>query len=443
MRTAVMALPTRRGTFAALLLALVASAGVSGCSFSPGAYRPPGVVDGDGGVDDDTPVTPVDVGPDAFACSSWAPAPKYFDPCAIAASGGPLTISSAQSPWKLDTTTGMLTNGAAGVVTVASSVVAQNNGPSMFVVSVDDLVVEPGATLVVVGDKPLVFAAWNSITVSGTLDASSRTASSIVGAGSNPAFCSSATPTTGQGALGVTDSDGGGGSGGGGGGGFRGSGGGGGPGDTNGQNAGGAGGGALGSFPMVVRGGCSGGASGEAGPSATSNGGVATRRAPGGAGGGAIQLTARNALTVATATILAGGGGGAGTLAGDANGGGGGGAGGYIGMEAPTTTITASTLAANGGAGGSSNLFSTAGFNGQDGQPSTTAAVGGQGSGTCANAGGNGGAGGTLNGATSSQTNVTCGGGGGGGATGYIGLFVTTPNIATSTISPALQQNPF
>jgi len=379
---------------------------------------------------------PGDAMSDGPLCSLWTPAPKHFAPCAIATPSPTLVITAAASPWKINTSTGVLTN-TGGPVTVAQQALAQSNGPEALLISVEGLTVETGATLEINGGRPLVIASFGDVVIQGTLDATSRLGASQPGGGANPASCATTPPTSGQGATGVSDASGGG-SGGGGGGGFRGTGGKAGPGDTGAQNAGGDGGIQIASFPTVVRGGCAGGASGMAGSSAAS----ATRRAPGGAGGGAIHVASRTSISITNGRVLAGGSGGAGTLNGDANGGGGGGAGGYIGLEAPTITTMMAVLAANGGGGGGSAPFAGTGVAGQNGQASATAAAGGDSS-SCSHPGGVGAAGATLNGTAANQGGVDCGGGGGGGAAGFIGVFSPQFADTSSTISPGQQTNPF
>lgn len=411
----------------------------AGCSFSPGRLVPGDDAPDDAAIDTtDAPDAPLaDMMLDASPCSLWTPAPKHFAPCAIATPSPALVITSAASPWKLDTSTGVLSN-TGGPVTVAQQTLTQTGGPDALLLSVEGLTVETGASLEITGSKPLVIASFGNVTIQGTLDATSRLGATQPGAGANPSTCATNPPTTGQGAAGVSDASGGG-SGGGGGGGFRGTGGKAGPGDSGAENAGGDGGVQIASFPTVVRGGCGGGTSGMAG----SSGANPTRRAAGGAGGGAIHVAARTSISITSGgRLLAGGSGGAGTENGDANGGGGGGAGGYIGLEAPSVMTTMAVLAANGGGGGGSAPFAGTGVAGQNGQPSATPAAGGDAS-SCSNAGGVGAAGATLNGTAASQTGVSCGGGGGGGAAGFIGVFSPQSADSGSTISPALQTNPF
>ena len=411
----------------------------TGCSFRAGS-----LATGDGSLDDagtGSDVTNIDDDApiDAPLCEQWTQAPSHFDPCAIPLPTGGLAFVAAQSPYTIDTTAGTVKTSANATVAVASMVVAQSGGPQALLLSADEVTSESGVVVNIVGNKPLIIASWDTISLSGTFDAGSHTALNRIGAGANPSGCDSNPPTSGMGVAGADDT-GGGGSGGGGGGAFRGAGGAGGPGDTvaSGQNAGGAGGQAR-AVPSDVRGGCSGASSGKAGPGATN--GDPMRRAPGGAGGGALQLTARVSITTTSAQLLAGGGGGAGTLLGDANGGGGGGAGGYIGLEAPTVTLGSTTVAANGGGGGGSALFAGTGSAGQDGQASATAAMGGAAS-SCSNAGGVGAAGAMLGGTSAANTEVSCGGGGGGGGAGF--YIVVSPGFTATggVASPAVTLNP-
>ena len=360
---------------------------------------------------------------DAPSCSDWMPKPKHFDPCLIGEpTMGGLDLAMAGT-YTYDTT------GAGTLTSPLGAQVAHQRTTASGAIIVDavSFTVESGATLRVIGDKPLIIASWSAIAIVGTIDAGSHAGAS--GAGASAATSCTQMP-------GVSDPSGGG-SGGGGGGAFHGKGGNGGQGDNDTPNPGGPGGAAIG-VPVVPRAGCPGASSGKAGASAIAPS-TSSTVSPGGLGGGAIQLTARSSATV-TGRITAGGAGGGGAPAGSACGGGGAGAGGYIGIESPIMTIVG-TLAAYGGGGGGSAPFAGTGGPGQDGAASATAAMGGPAS-SCSDLGPSGSAGATLDGGNADNVVVACGGGGGGGGAGYVLLFGGAIT-AGSTISPAAQLNPF
>jgi len=396
----------------ARIVALVAAAGCGfptpsedfACTSNADCASHPGTVCGTSGFC----VEAADGGADApFDCTVW-PAPAHFDPCAIPPPGGALDLSMPGT-YRYDTTTKTLTAPDGGTSQPPHQVVA-----GAQLISIDALQIGASASLRVVGDKPLIVAAWSRIDVVGTLDASS--AGGALGAGANGAGC--ATATAGGNASG--------GGGGGGGGGFQGMGGSGGKG--NGTTAGGLGGNAV-AIPMLA-GGCRGAKGGDG----------STAGAQGGDGGGAVQLTARDTITI-TGVVHAGGAGGRGatTTLDDSSsgpGGGGGGSGGMIGLEAPIVTGSG-TLAANGGGGGEgadSSAGQLPGANGADGAPGTTSASGG--AQNVAGNGGTGSAGAQLAGGLGVD-DATDGGGGGGGGAGYI--FVRSADRSlTGPSSPAL-----
>jgi hypothetical protein len=402
-----------------VLVAALASA----CSFKSGVIPGDGGGDGGGGEDADA----------AALCTTWHP--HFFEPCALPDPLGDVHLDAAGSPYVFDTSSGALT-GATGAVTFANVEIDQAGTPAL-VMSVNSFIVDGGVNVIVVGKRPLIVAAWDSITLGGMIDAGSHPG--VHGAGAGISGCTAAM-------QGVGDDNGGGGSGGGGGGAFRGRGGNGGPGDNQlGQGPGGSNLGGTGAMaqaaPTIVRGGCAGAASGIAGPTAGTQ--LMNAIALGGEGGGAIQLTARLMLTMSDgATISAGGQGGAGAAAGTADGGGGGGAGGYVGLESAAYQLGSVVIAANGGGGGSSGPFAGMGAAGGDGAASPAQANGGPSSDACAKAGPKGGAGGIFDGGDADQTVVACGGGGGGGATGWIYLFGPA-NTASATISPTPTADPF
>lgn len=376
------------------LVALALAAGCGRVGFSE--------VTGDGST---TPLDAQDVAAtDAPAsCVDWSA--RHFVPCALPSPMGGLLIGSGT--WTYDTSTGVLTDPGGGASSPPSLVVASGR-----VLSVDTFGVVQAGTLRVVGDRPLIIASWDTMDIEGTIDASSSLTS--LGAGANPASCSTHAPENGR-----DDSSGASGAGGGA---LQGPGG---KGGTGSSGAGGLGGGAV---PMpLLEGGCPGGVGGRGGPVPS----VGVR----GAGAGAIQLTARTWIAL-DGTILAGGAGGGGGNA--QSGGGGGGSGGMIGLEAPMVTIgPTSVVAANGGSGGGGSDSGARGGDGVTGLPSAQRAAGGLGAdSTSNNDGGDGSGGPVLMGGDGVTGDPNAGGGAGGGA-GYI--CIASPSVSTTTavISPA------
>ena len=388
---------------------------LAACSYHPGAAGT-ATGSGDGGF------PPLPDGADAPAvCATWHP--HHFDPCMIPAPSTGLDLAGA---WTFSTDSGELT-GPSSLPAPAGGPLTQTDGTMAYIISIQSLTVEPTGSLRVIGGKPLIVASWGDIAIDGSIDAGSTAGQA--GAGSSPSECTATGVGTGVNAAPS------GGSGGGGGGGFHGTGGTGGTGDNPACCAGGAGGGAI-TTPTVVIGGCTGGASGQAG---AGDPGAMTAISTGGAGGGAIQLTSMTKVTV-SGTVTSGGEGGGGAPTGSACGGGGGGAGGFVGFDAAMIDLDGATIAANGGGGGGSAPFAGTGAPGQDGQPSATQATGGAMS-TCSEAGMLGGAGATLDGASSTNMVVSCGGAGGGGGVGYI-LTWGAATTAGATISPPVQAGP-
>jgi hypothetical protein len=359
-------------------------------------------------------------GIDAPVDSACAWQTHFFDACALPMSQGDLHLTSGMSPWNLSTDDATFRGRQGTTLTPATEVLSQPGGNDALVVSVDNFIVDAGASLRVSGSRPLIIAANASIIIDGFIDLSAHHGSH--GPGSNPAVCGNSAGTKGV--------DGTGGAGGGGGGAFQGAGGHGGSGDSDtGPNAGGSGGIAS-SVPMIVRGGCQGGDGG------LGNGGGA----PGGAGGGALQLTARASLMISgSGQVNAGGSGGTGGGVLE-SGGSAGGSGGFLGLEAPVIVFNG-TLTANGGGGGAGANDTTAGGAGTNGQLNNLSASGGTNGGNCGTAGGGG----------SSQSRPagydvlgidTCAGGGGGGGAGYILVFGMI-DMTQGLISPTPTLNPF
>ena len=254
-------------------------------------------------------------------------------------------------------------------------------------------------TLAVTGSKPLVLLASDTITVSGTIDASSHLGGTT-GPGAPFGTCA--------GQDGSASSNGGGG---GAGGSFITKGG-------NGSNGNGANGGNAASqvsAPSVLRAGCNGHVGGDG----------AFAAGPLGGAGGVVYLVAVNGITLMSGSVIdASGAGGSAPGSASSAGGSGGGSGGMIKLDAPTITASGAIVMANGG-GGASGACNNA--NGNDGSDPSTAAPSTEAPGGPAasqsGAGGNGGAGSGDNGKNGQGTtgsNKQPGGSGGGGGGGYV-----------------------
>ena len=272
-------------------------------------------------------------------------------------------------------------------------------------------------TSYVTGSHPLALVALDSITIGGTLDASSGMMNGNIlrtGAGADPASCPAL--------LGADNVNGG--TGGAGGGMGE-------PGGAGGGNSSGTPGAAPDNpfTPTKLRGGCPGGNGGN-GASSNSSG-------TGGHGGGAIYLLAGTSITVAGAVYASGAGGMGGQP--KRGGGGGGGAGGFIGLEAPTIDVTG-TIAANGGGGGAGAGDTIAGGNAQDGTTSSYSmpAAGGNQTDGKASAGGRGGA--LQMAAQAGVNNLNCCGGAGAGG-GGVGVVWVKGAFSGMKISPAPMQH--
>lgn len=250
-------------------------------------------------------------------------------------------------------------------------------------------------TVRVVGSRPLVLVAVQTIDVVGHLDAGSRRLGGS-GAGAGSGACPPATPPTGMG--------------GGAGGTFRGQGG------SGGAASGGSQGTAPMPFPPIsVRGGC-------AGATSLGLGGTPGR------GGGALYLIAGSAISVGSQGRIDVSG--AGAMPSDA-GGHGGGSGGLLALDAAGFQIQGE-LMANGGGGASGSDGAIAQAGDESSAPAVPGAGGGSGAGLN---GGNGSAGQvSLVGMAGSGAGATLGAGGGGGGAGWIlyfgGVLAASPKIS-------------
>jgi len=271
--------------------------------------------------------------------------PSNFDPVGITHTATP-TLACGVTVF--DSTTLTFTNWCSDQPMPSITTRTQASGPDVVVLGFASLTLSDGATLQLIGDKPVTLAVYGDATINGTIDASGST--TTPGAGGNWS-CGASAGGNGAGSCG-------GGGGGGGGAGFA----------TNGAVGGqsgapGAAGVARGNgngSPLI--GGCNGG----------NGGGCAT--VIGGGGGGAVQLSAAGTVTLgATARVLATGGAGLNGGCGcSESGGGGGGSGGAVVIEGSTvSTVAGASINADGGKGGN-GVGGTAGGNGGTG---TTAPV--------------------------------------------------------------------
>jgi hypothetical protein len=295
---------------------------------------------------------------------------------------------------------------------------SQTTCPEVAVLHTRAFTVSSGATVRVLGTRPLAVVAGDRVIVSGLIDASAR--STTPGGGGFPAAMG-----PGAGAAGMANS---GNDGGGGGAGYGKNGGNGADGGNGSNKAVGGGNGMATDGPeiMLLLGGSGGGVG--------SLGGCSSPTA-GGAGGGAVELFSVVSVEIDVSAVLdVGGGGGAGgsVCVSDDSAGGGGGSGGAIVLQSPLVNVFG-TLAANGGGGGGGASNLGGGGPGQDATETTMAAMGGGAGDTGATNGGNGGVGNTnAQSAMAAQNN----GGGGGGAVGRIRILHRMPLTSGGTITP-------
>jgi len=132
----------------------------------------------------DAPIIAIDA-PDIDsppACTLWHP--HHFAPCDIGAPSGALDLGNA-SGYTYNTTTGTLVDASNTPITHANIQIDQT-GQAAWLMNVQSFTLHAGSTLRVVGDKPLIIASWDTIDVSGTIDATSSVGNAVAGAGSNP-----------------------------------------------------------------------------------------------------------------------------------------------------------------------------------------------------------------------------------------------------------------
>jgi hypothetical protein len=310
---------------------------------------------------------------------------------------GPGKVCFAQPPTGTQTINAAInTDGAMCATTVIGT------APGC-VIAADSITIS--GTVTVTGSKALVLVAATTLTVTGSLDASSRRGGGgQLGASADPAGCD---PGTAPGAHG-----------GGAGGSFGGTGG------AGGNDGGGMHGGVAGAAQATLtalRGGCPGQTGAVGG----------TAGAPG-HGGGAVYLIAGTSIVIASGTINASGEPGTGGSTMGA-GGGGAGAGGLVAFDAPSVTNNASVFA-NGGGGGEGAGTNSTGNTPAD--PTAGAAPGGAGATTSGGDGGPGAFGATANGTAGLPATTMGGGGGGGGGAGLIKLYQAQTIGGSGTTSP-------
>jgi hypothetical protein len=312
------------------------------------------------------------------------------------------------------------------------------SGPELAVLHVSTFTIATAVTARVIGTRPLVVIASDTIAIDGVLDAGALLHQSGAGGG---------LPASGdrpgvQGAHDQTYCDAGGGGGGqatagGTGGGATGT------GNVSGETCnatGGVAGGVVGDNAITVLAGGSGGGPGRGGAS----GNVDACVASGGAGGGAVQLSSATAVAIAGEVSVGGGGGRGGVGTDNTNctnrgSGGGGGSAGSIVLQAPSIIVSAGAyVVAHGGGGGGGATVGTDGLDGGDG--ATAAGAAGLGA---ASYGSDGGAGGSGTAPSDGATN-TVGDGNGGGAGGAAGrIAIYRPSSGTTMLLGTLSPSQF
>jgi hypothetical protein len=345
--------------------------------------------------------------PGPTGCETW-PA-RFLRPCGLPPPSGNLSLDGL---FFYNTTDGTLTDALNMPIVQPSEVI-----DGVRYISVQDVTISATSQLRIVGDLPIVIAAWGSMMIAGTIDAGGHNG------GGGPGFDPKGLCTAGEGADATLIAAGGGG----GGGGFGGSG---------GMGGGGSAGGTGGAMPQMLRGGCSGGRSGNAGPFATSPASVDSHATPG-KGGGALVLGSRLSLTIG-GKVSVGGEGGGGSPMGAFCGGGGGGSGGMLVLDSPTVELHGTAIATGGGGGGVASR-NAQGLRGSD--ASYGGAAGAAPGANCTGTGGTGSSPTSANGADGGTG--ACGGAGGGGGSGWILVFTQNFDSVGSMSAPTPSENPF
>ncbi len=342
--------------------------------------------------------------------------PSNLPPSALHQGSGLFTINGNIT---INTTEGTI-RGPNGEVTLPSGHGVYTSSDHAYLVYYGgSLTIAQGAKLRLVGKRPLIIAASDTVTIAGTIDLSAQGRNPGAGGGVGGNAKTSGQPAAGS----VCEQSS--------------------AGEARGSQK--ATGGAGGSF------GGHGGAGGHGPPGrapckpqllktlvgGTGGGGGARTGGAGGGGGGALQISAwRTIVITVTGTIHAGGGGGEGgkgIVFGFSGSGGGGGSGGAILLEAPTVE-NSGTLLANGGGGGGGGagwVGTDDGDDGDDAPPDGGLAQGGDGGTIVIAKGGKGGEGagaGQLDGGPGEFQDAK--GGGGGGSVGVIHINTADGTIA-------------
>jgi hypothetical protein len=346
----------------------------------------------------------------------------------------PSSFVGTTSAWEISSTETYDTDACTGGTRTEQLI---TNAQEVCIRHVTTMSIAIGATLHVVGARPLIVLAQRDVTIQGIIDAAASGITPRAGGG----IGGSASNRDGIGAFpgirGATSHEA---SSGGGGGGFCGAGG---RGGTGGNVAGGNGGSSAPPDYSLepLRGGSGGGfAPGE-------RRGTIDLTASGGAGGGAIQISSRGTIRI-DGSIFAGGGGGRGggatnSAADDLGAGGGGGSGGGVLLEAISISFgpEAQVWTTGGSGGGGASREGTTGHEGglgRNGRSTGDRAPGGMSGGASLGAAGGRSGGGTMADGEPGSPNTTTdanGGGGGGGA----GCIV----LRTATGTPPTDFTPF
>ncbi len=343
------------------------------------------------------------------------------------APASPGTLELGSGPYHLDTAAGTLLLGAQLVALPAGVTLSAVGG--YRVLALGNLIMDSGASLRVLGDRPLIVLATGDVTLAagsiidvgaGCADDTDPTCAGPGGGTGTVAFDIDATgcgpgKNGNENVFGLDEAAGGGG---------------------GAATAGGDGGGtmqglgipgiACGTPQLVPLIGGSGGGAGGVNPGAITGG-------RGGGGGGALQITAGHTLA-SSGTLTAGGNGGetGHPVNGGGGGGGGGGAGGGILLEGSTVTLAGGSIVAANGGGGGGNAIGALG-RGQAGHHDATCAAGGA-AGQFHNPGGIGACAANPPGNGSVATSTDRGGGG--GAVGWIHVRAVASSL-TGVSSPA------
>jgi hypothetical protein len=416
----------RTGQF--LLLVFGFSAGAAACRFQPAGVTETDGFGTGGNAQDSSVVEPGDMATMVETPPDLTTPVDMARPLSFPSHVGYHFLDDSQLDW-------VPTNGTI-IDTGEMMLEPQQAGVRMF--AADEVVVMPlrsltigaGVTVRVVGIRPLIIVAGDSITIAagGFLDGGAHggmpgPAGSLPGMAPAPGSAGGAGEVFSRGGTG-------------GGGGSYGA-----PGAPGGDNNGNGKAGTAGQpfgAPELIR--LQGGGGGGAGNSAFGITGSCTTPASGGAGGGSLQLTARKRVTVDGVVSVGGGGGRGGCPGATSGGGGGGGAGGSLLIEAPVVGGSGLVNAGGGGGGGGGAEGSTAGGDGHDGSEPSTPSVGGAGAmNNKLNAGGSGARiGDPAPGTAASRPALNAGGGGGGGGYGRIYLRSNgAASVATRQPAPA------